>query len=151
MYWRDRALEHGEPKKRAMRRLVESRSVPGLIAYSESSPVGWVSIAPRDEYPALLRSPQYRPKAEEENVWSIVCFTVDKDARGQGVRKALLVAALEHARANGAAAVEAYPHLVNRDDYMGHADLFRDHGFATVRETGKRAVVIFCISLQGNK
>ena len=141
MYWRDRSVEHGEPKKRAMEGIVRAGGEPGLLAYDGDSPVGWISVAPRESYEALLRSPQYRPREEEEGVWSIVCFTVDKDARGRTVQDALLAAALNHAFSNGAAAVEAYPHLVNRADYMGHVDLFRAHGFSTVRESAKRAVV----------
>jgi ribosomal protein S18 acetylase RimI-like enzyme len=141
MYWRDRSLEHGAPKKRAMKANVQSGREPGLLAYTDGSPVGWVSIAPREEYEAVLRSPQYRPLEDEEGVWSIVCFTVDRGARGRGVQEALLAAAVEHAFARGATAVEAYPHVSNRGDYMGHVDLFRTHGFEPVRETGKRTIV----------
>jgi len=141
MYWRDRSLEHGEPKKRAMRRIVERGREPGLVAYADGAPVGWISVAPREEYVALLRSPQYRPREDEEGVWSIVCFTVDKDARGSRVNEALLAAAVDFAFARGARAVEAYPHLEKRGDYMGHIELFSAHGFEPVRETSKRAVV----------
>jgi ribosomal protein S18 acetylase RimI-like enzyme len=141
MYWRDRSLEHGEPKKRAMQARVEGGEVPGLLAYSDGSPVAWVSISPREECAALLRSPQYRPVEDEEGIWSIVCFTIDKDARGRGIQEALLEAAVEHAFAHGASAVDAYAHLEKRDDYMGHIDVFRAHGFELVRETSKRAIV----------
>src|SRR5262245_48094115 len=60
MYWRDRALEHGEPKKRALEGLVRSGRHTGLVAYADGEPVGWISIAPREEYEAILNSPQYR-------------------------------------------------------------------------------------------
>ena len=141
MYWRDRSLEHGEPKKRAMDGIVRTGGEPGLLAYEEQSPVGWISIAPRETHDPLLRSPQYRPREDQEGVWSIVCFVVDKDARGQGVHEALLAAAVEHAFARGARAVEAYPHLEKRGDYMGHVSLFRAHGFEVARTASKRAVV----------
>jgi GNAT superfamily N-acetyltransferase len=141
MWWRNRSLEHGEPKKRAMTRIVQAGREPGLLAYSGGEAVGWISVAPREQYKALLDSPQYRPQEDEEGVWSIVCFTVDKDARGQGVSEALLAAAVEHAFARGASALEAYPHRVKRDDYMGHLELFRAHGFEPVREKAKRAIV----------
>ena len=141
MWWRDRGLEHGEPKKRAMRGIVRAGREPGLLAYSGGEVVGWISVAPREEYEALLGSPQYRPQEDEDGVWSIVCFTVDKDARGRGVSEVLLAAALEHAFERGASAVEAYPHREKRDDYMGHVELFRGHGFQPVREKSKRAIV----------
>jgi GNAT superfamily N-acetyltransferase len=141
MFWRDRALEHGTPKKRAMGRLVRAGSEPGLLAYDGDEAVGWVSVAPRGQYEALLASPQYRPQDEDEGVWSIVCFVVDKPRQRKGIRSVLLEGAVEHASARAAAAVEAYPHRVKKDDYMGHVDLFAEHGFELVRETAKRAVV----------
>ena len=141
MWWRDRSLEHGEGKKRGMEELVRKGRRPGLLAYEDGAPVGWVSIAARSEYAQLLRSPQYRPREEELGVWAIVCFTIDKPARGKRIREVLLEAAVEHAFANGAKAVEAYAHKEKRDDYMGHVALYEAHGFERVRETGKRVVV----------
>ena len=141
MFWRDRTLGHGEPKKRAMRAIVRAGREPGLLAYHDSSPVGWISVAPREEHQPLLRSPQYRPREDKDGVWAIVCFTIDKGARGRGVHEILLAAAVEHAFAHGARAVEAYPHLEKRGDYMGHIELFRAHGFEPVRESAKRAIV----------
>jgi ribosomal protein S18 acetylase RimI-like enzyme len=141
MWWRDRHLEHGTPKKRAMGRLVRAGREPGLLAYEDDSPVGWVSVAPRDEFEALLRSPQYRPRDEDEGVWSIVCFAVDRYAQRQGVAAALLDAAVTQACRRGAAAVEAYAHVSNPTDYMGNRDLFLAHGFRVLREANKRAIV----------
>ena len=143
MYWRDRALQHGEPKKRAMEELVRAGREPGLLAYEGGEPVGWVSLGPREDFPHVLRSPQYRPRDEGGGpaVWSVVCFAVDKEVRGRGVAEALLAAAVEHAFARGASSVEAYPHVGDRRDYMGHVDLFRRAGFAHVRDANKRAIV----------
>ncbi len=141
MYWRDRTLEHGTPKKRAMGRLVRAGREPGLLAYDDGSPVGWVSVAPREEFQAILDSPQYRPRDEDEGVWSLVCFAVDRYAQRQGVCHALLGGAVEHAFARGARAVEAYAHVSNRSDYMGHAELFRAHGFEPFRQAPKRTIM----------
>jgi ribosomal protein S18 acetylase RimI-like enzyme len=143
MYWRDRSLAHGEPKKRAMAKLVRAGGEPGLLAYQDGVPVGWVAIAPREAYAAILQSPQYRPRETGggDAVWSIVCFTIDKEARGQGIAVELLDAAVEHAFAHGASSVEAYPHVSNVTDYMGHIELYRRAGFARVRDANKRAIV----------
>lgn len=140
MYWRDRELAHGAPKKRAMASLVRSGCEPGLLAYQEGAPVGWVSVALREQFPALLRSPQYRPHAEQTAVWSIVCFVVDRPAQRQGLAAALLKAAVEHAFARGAAAIEAYPHVTNGADYMGSVPLYERAGFRRVRDANKRAI-----------
>jgi ribosomal protein S18 acetylase RimI-like enzyme len=144
MYWRDRTLEHGEPKKRAMEQLVRDGREPGLLAYDESGEaVGWVSLGPREAFTALLRSPQYRPREEGggDAVWSLVCFTVDKQAQRRGIASALLDAAVDHAFARGASSLEAYPHKTERTNYMGHAAVFERAGFRPVRETSKRVVM----------
>ena len=141
MYWRDRSLKHGAPKKRAMAKLVRSGPEPGLLAYDGGAPVGWIALAPREEYEVLLRSPQYRPRDDDEGVWSIVCFTIDRPVRGRGVAAALLDAAVGHACERGAAAVEAYPHASNAADYMGGIDLFLGHAFQVARHANKRRVV----------
>jgi len=141
MWWRDRSLAHGEPKKRAMAKLVRSGCEPGLLAYDGGRPVGWVAVAPREEFAVLLRSPQYRPRDEDGGVWAITCFVVDKPEQRRGVAAALLAAAVEHAFAHGATAVEAYPHLVKGDDYMGGLELYERVGFRKARDANKRAIV----------
>ena len=141
MWWRDRTIEHGGPKKRALEELVRAGREPGLVAYEDGEPVGWVSVAPREQYPALLQSPQYRPRDHDEHVWSIVCFAVDRYARGRGVTGALLEAAVVHACRRGATSVEAYAHNTKRDDYMGWRELYLAHGFEVVRVANKRAIV----------
>ena len=141
MFWRDRSLAHGTPKKRALGSLVRSGNEPGLLAYDADEPVGWISVAPRDDYPELLRSPQYRPQDADDGVWSIVCFVVDRPRQREGIAPRLLDGAVEHARKRSAAALEAFPHASKKDNYMGHLDLFLDRGFRIVRRTARRAVV----------
>jgi GNAT superfamily N-acetyltransferase len=141
MFWRDRNLEHGTPKKRAMGALARAGREPGLLAYDGDEAVGWISVAPREEYTALLGSPQYRPRDEDEGVWSIVCFVVDRPRQRDGIAGVLLDGAVAHARRRSAAVVEAYPHRSKKDNYMGHLDLFLGRGFHVVRETATRAVV----------
>ena len=138
MWWRKRTGD-GAKNKRNMRGLVQAGSEPGLLAYEDGVPVGWVSVAPREEYGHLVRSRNYGPKEEEEGVWSIVCFYVDPRAKKKGVAAALLEAAVEHAFSRGAAAVEAYPH--ERGDYMGSPDWFERLGFEPVRTAGVRVIV----------
>jgi GNAT superfamily N-acetyltransferase len=141
MWWRDRSLVHGEPKKQAMAKLVRGGCEPGLLAYDRDRPVGWVAVAPREEYTVLMRSPQYRPRDEDEDVWAVTCFVVDKPEQRRGVAAALLDAAVAHAFARGAAAVEAYPHAAKGDDYMGGLELFERAGFARLRDANKRVIV----------
>jgi GNAT superfamily N-acetyltransferase len=140
MWWRDRSLGHGTPKKRAMSALVRAGREPGLLAYDDGEPVGWISVAPREEFEVLLRSPQYRPRDDDEDVWAIVCITVDRPVQRQGVAADLVEAACAHAFRRGASSVEAYPHVSNGSDYMGSVPLYERAGFVRVRDANKRAI-----------
>ena len=99
----------GEANRERFREVVRSGSEPGLLAYREDRPVGWVAVAPREEYPRVLRSPLHKPIDGSTGVWAITCFFIDRSERGLGVASALLEAAVAFCRAKGAAIVEAYP------------------------------------------
>src|SRR5262249_23162232 len=81
----------GAGTRRALRALV-SRRPPGLIAYVDGEPAGWVATAPREEYVRLERSRVLAP-VEGERVWSAPCFFVEPAHRGAGLTAALLEAA----------------------------------------------------------
>jgi GNAT superfamily N-acetyltransferase len=98
----------GAANRKAMKSLVDGDYVPGLIGYQEGSPVGWISLGPRQDYARLRRSPVMKP-VDDKPVWSIVCFFVDRRARGRGVSEALLKGAIDYARSRGATLLEAYP------------------------------------------
>ena len=108
----------GAANRKALKGLVDRGYVPGLIGYEDGRPVGWVSLSPRQDYPKLQRSPVMKP-VDDKPVWSIVCFFVDKEARGKGVSEALLKGAMDYARAQGARLLEAYP--VDKAE-QSHAD-----------------------------
>jgi GNAT superfamily N-acetyltransferase len=98
----------GDRNQAAMKRLVDRGTVPGLIGYMDGVPVAWVSLGPREEYDRLARSPIMKP-VDHKPVWSIVCFFVDRTARGQGLAARMLKAATDYARSQGARLLEAYP------------------------------------------
>jgi len=109
-----RRPELGQGKARAkanrlaLKALVEGGSIPGLIGYRGTTPVGWVSLAPREEYGRLKRSAVMKA-VDDQPVWSVVCFVVPSEYRGQGVAQALLKAAVAYARKKGAKIAEGYP------------------------------------------
>jgi GNAT superfamily N-acetyltransferase len=83
---------------------------PGLVAYEGDEAVGWCSVAPRTQFCRVPRTTGLAPlDPAEADVWSIVCVFVPQGQRGRGVATTLAAAAVEHARAHGAAAIEAYP------------------------------------------
>jgi GNAT superfamily N-acetyltransferase len=91
-----------------MRRRVGARPAPGLLAYEAGRPVGWVALAPREEFARLGTSRVMAP-VDETPVWSVPCFFVDRTQRGRGLTVPLLKAACAYAASQGAIAVEGYP------------------------------------------
>lgn len=112
MWWRIPRAEYdrqrGEGNRQALRSVVESGVVPGLLAYAGGQAVGWCALQPRADYPALARS-RVLKAVDEAPVWSVTCFYVAKGFRRKGLTVRLLNAAAEYARAQGAAILEGYP------------------------------------------
>ena len=142
MWWRRRTGSR-DRNREAMERIVREGREPGLLAYLSDAPVGWVSVAPREEFGQLLRSPTYRPVEEEPGVWSILCFYVHPAAKRRGVGRSLHAAALEHAVRGGAKAIEAY--VSEPADYMGVKRHLQELGFEPVRSAGKRTVMRYLV------
>jgi GNAT superfamily N-acetyltransferase len=111
----------GRQNRRTMKALVDRGTVPGLIGYEDGVPVAWVSLGPREDYPKLGRSSVMKP-VDERPVWSIVCFFVDRRARGRGLSERMLRAAVEYARSRGARLIEAYP--VDADERIDPGSMF---------------------------
>ena len=121
----------------AMENLARRSIAPGLLAFREEQPVGWVAIAPREEFTRVEKS-RATPRVDDEDVWVIPCVTVSKEARGQGIAVELIRAAAKYAFDHGAPAVEAYPRAGSRrtgDDniFFGTQPLFERAGFEIVR------------------
>ena len=132
------ARNKGRGNRRAFKKLIDSRKVPGLLAYLDGRPVGWCSVAPRSEFGRVERSPTTKPVDDESGVWSIVCFYIDRHHRGRRVASALLAGAVEHARKKGARIVEGYPidssvrKVPNSEGYFGFQSMFEAAGFEEV-------------------
>src|SRR6185437_9512007 len=105
----------------------------GVLAYRDSEPVGWVSVAPRETYAALERF-KALPRIDDLPVWSVVCFIVDRYERGHGLTLGMLRAAVAYAVSQGAVIVEGYPVEPGARlyTYMGSVATFREAGFEEV-------------------
>ena len=127
----------GDRNRAAFQALVAGDRPPGLLAYADGIPVGWVAVAPRWDYGRLQRSRVTKP-VDDLDVWAVTCFVIAREARRRGVAGALLDAAVEFARANGALALEGYPVEPRSDDmpeiyaWMGLASMFEDAGFEEI-------------------
>jgi ribosomal protein S18 acetylase RimI-like enzyme len=129
-----------------LKALVDAGQPSGLIGYRGRVPVGWVSLGPREQYSKLKRSSVMKP-VDEQPVWSIICFVVPSEYRGQGVARDLLSAAIVYARKNGARLLEAYP--VDKPDrshddamWFGAKSMYDRAGFKEVaRRKPQRPIV----------
>jgi len=75
MWWRLKRKEfeaqQGDGNRAAMKAIVESGRVPGILGYDGDRAVAWCSVAPREDFPSLNRSPVLK-RLDDEPVWSIV-------------------------------------------------------------------------------
>lgn len=125
----------------------------GILAYLDGEPVGWCAVEPRPAYFGLLRV--YRTPWEGRNedrtdasVWSVTCVLVRAGHRKRGIAYALARAAVNHAQARGARALEAYPMRTEAGEvtwdeiHVGAESIFAAAGMVEVSRPGKRRVVM---------
>jgi GNAT superfamily N-acetyltransferase len=129
-------------RKAALARRVRAGEPIGILGYRNGEPVGWCSIAPRETYAALERS-RVLKRVDDQPVWSVACFFLDRTVRGQGFALRLLQAAVAFARAQGATIVEGYPVEEGSSSYrwMGSPATFHRAGFRDVARAGGRRIV----------
>lgn len=134
--------------RRALKRIVDGGSVPGLLAYVDDQPAGWVSVAPREEFSSLERSHVLK-KLDDRPVWSIVCFFVSRSHRRQGLSRALIRAAVDYAADRGATLVEGYPverapggKFSTAEAFPGSPATFEREGFREVTRRSPRRPIM---------
>ncbi len=122
----------------------------GILASVAGEPIGWCACGPRSRY-AIVTSERSkimrnRARAEDESVWLLPCLFVRVGHRGQGVTHALVRAAVELARHEGAVAIEGWPlagsDRGSADAYLGREKVFEELGFSCVeRPSPHRAIM----------
>ena len=100
--------QKGTGNRRAMKAIIRSGEIPGVLAYLKKEPVAWCSVAPRDHFPSLRRSRILKP-LDDLPVWSITCLFVAKSYRRTGISTRMITAAVAHVKKMGGTIVEAYP------------------------------------------
>jgi len=159
MWWRVTRREFEQQQRdgnrQAMKAIVDSGEIPGILAYSAGKPVGWCSVAPRGHYGSLNRS-RVLKRLDDTPVWSIVCFFVDKEYRHRGIIYGLIQGAIDYVRSQGGNVVEAYPtvprgrHLPPVSVYMGLPAVFEKAGFVEcARPSNSKVVMRYYIEKRG--
>jgi ribosomal protein S18 acetylase RimI-like enzyme len=134
---RDWSNSTAKDNRADLERRADHDPAAGLIAYRAGRAIGWISLGPRADYERLTYSKVLAP-IDDQPVWSIVCFVVGRQARGQGVALALLDAGIAYARRRGATMLEAYPaetdgvRIASANAYMGTLSMFERAGFEVV-------------------
>jgi GNAT superfamily N-acetyltransferase len=131
----------------------ESPTTSGLIGYLDGEPVGWCAVEPRTEYGRLLSTRiAWSARGEDMTdggVWSVTCFVTRAGFRRRGVSRALTAAAVDHAFARGARALEGYP-MITRPGveipwgelHVGSVGAFAAAGFSEVAHPTPRRYVM---------
>ena len=94
--------------KRRLHQLVLTNEPVGLLAIINNEAIGWISIAPREQF-ARLENSRVHKRIDDEKVWSITCFFIKKEYRNQGLSLQILEAAKTFAKKNKIKILEAYP------------------------------------------
>jgi len=140
MHWKLRGKEFDQAKGDVARQMhksiIDSKTVTGLLAYSDGYPVGWIAVEPRGVYARLTHSQILKP-VDDQEVWSIPCFFVEKKHRRKGISVELIKAALDYVKSQGGRIVEAYPVETQKNEadvfvFTGTASAFYKAGFTEV-------------------
>lgn len=139
-------IKQAEFNRRQLEALTKTDEPPGLIGYRKGEPVGWVSLGPREDFHKLKRSPVMKP-VDDETVWSVICFVVPSEFRGQGIAYALLDGAIDYAKKRKVKILEAYPvdkEGYSRDDslWFGTKSMYDKAGFKEVARRKPRRPVM---------
>jgi len=155
MYWRLKQsvldAQKGNGNKQAMKKIIGSGKIPGILVYTEGEPVGWCSVAPREDFSRLDNSRILKP-VDEKSVWSVVCFFIHKDYRKKGLSIALLNAAKKFVKSSGGKILEGYPVEPKKDKmpdafaWTGLSAAFQSAGFKEiVRRSETRPIMRFYV------
>ncbi len=128
--------------KDRMKELVWAGEPTGVLGIYEGQAVGWCALAPRTEYLKLKNTRVHKP-IDDEPVWSVTCFFVDKNFRRMGLSVAMLKGVIEVARKQNVKIIEAYPTIPTQDKlpdsfaWIGLYKSFERAGFKIVDRTSK--------------
>jgi len=128
--------------KTAMKELVWSGKPTGILAFYEDQPIAWCAFAPREDFLKLENSRVHK-RIDNQPVWSIPCFFVDKNYRRLGVSVEILKAVIKYAEKKKIKIIEAYPTIPTKEKlpdafaWIGLYGSFEQAGFKIADRTSK--------------
>lgn len=133
-----------ERNKNHIHARIEAGPPPGLLAFEDSTAIGWMQVGPRADVPEWNNAgrgsaPLESDDASDPHVWAISCFFIRSRARGKGITHSLVASGIDFARSNGARLLEACPMDRSRDSrsiglFVGSSRVFERAGFTRLVE-----------------
>jgi ribosomal protein S18 acetylase RimI-like enzyme len=129
----------------AMDARIACAEMEGYLAYRNDAVVGWLNAQTRNRLrhcDARIGVPPPTRDVPDHEAAAIVCFVIAPAARGQGIARALLSAALDDLAVRGVRIVDAYPRAADstdapmRDHFRGPRPLFAAAGFHDIGHHG---------------
>jgi GNAT superfamily N-acetyltransferase len=147
MYYRLSLTDFREGKsedgnKNAMKELVWNDKPAGILGFFEGQAIAWCAFAPREDFIKLEKSRVHK-RIDDNHVWSIPCFFIDKNFRRIGISVAVLKGVISYAEQTGIKIIEAYPAIPTQDKlpdsflWIGLYKSFERAGFEIADRTSK--------------
>jgi GNAT superfamily N-acetyltransferase len=136
-----------EGNKLAMKEIIWAGKPVGLLGLIDGQPIAWCAFAPREDYIKLEKSRVHK-RIDNERVWSIPCFYIDKNFRRSGVSVLLLKGAISYAKKAGIKIIEAYPIIPTQNRlpdsfaWTGLYKSFERAGFEIADRTSKNRPMV---------
>lgn len=151
MYFRlpYKAFQENKPdgNKKLIKQLVNKGLPQGLIASLDDQPVGWIAMAPREDYMRLENSRVFK-RIDGKPVWSITCFFIKKEFRHMGLSQQLIKGAIDFAKKKKIKTLEAYPAIPYAQKvphpflWVGVLSSFIKNGFKIVQQHSKSRAMV---------
>jgi GNAT superfamily N-acetyltransferase len=139
--------KENDGNKLAMKELVWAGKPAGILGFYEDLPIAWCAFAPREDFLKLEKSRVHK-RIDDQPVWSIPCFFVDKNFRRQGVSVELLKGVIKYAQTQNIKILEAYPTIPTQEKladsfaWIGLYKSFEQAGFEVVDRTSKNRPMV---------
>ena len=152
MWYRIRKQDFQEGKendgnKLAIKELVWAGKPTGILGFYEDLPIAWCAFAPREDFLKLEKSRVHK-RIDDQPVWSIPCFFIDKNFRRLGVSVELLKGVIRYAQMKNIKILEAYPTIPTTEKlpdsfaWIGLYKSFEKAGFEIVDRTSKNRPMV---------
>lgn len=152
MYYRLKKADFNEGKaddgnKEAMQNIVKEGKPTGILGFYEGQPIAWCAFAPREHFIKLENSRVHK-RIDNNPVWSIPCFFIDKKFRRQGISVELLKVVINYAKEHNIKIIEAYPTIPTKESlpdsfaWIGLYKSFERAGFEIVDNTSKNRPMV---------